>query len=196
MCIRTTPLRSSSFLRFPFLEGSTPSPSYMICRDLVQCVSSPLGKPLFVLKQLFASSLSGSFLSARPPTHGGEGCRDRMGYRGELGRAAWWVPLAGSVAPSRSATCGWVLPQSCMAMGVFASPKSVCIQRQTSYHPYRFSLVVAQSVWEEEEASAEKEENGDNVCCPLCAHHLGYISKCDPGQRTCVHPVCHYIVVL
>ena len=67
------------FLCFPFLEGSTPSLSYMICPDLVHCVSSPLGKPLFVLKQLFAFSLSGGFLSAHPPTHRG-GCWDWMGY--------------------------------------------------------------------------------------------------------------------
>ena len=72
------------FLCFPFLEGSTPSLSYMICPDLVQCVSSPLGKPLFVLKQLFAFSLSGSFLSAHPPPHGG-GCWDWMGF----GRGIW-----------------------------------------------------------------------------------------------------------
>ena len=45
----------------------------MICPNLVQCVSSLLGKPLFVLKQLFAFSFSGSFMSALPPTHGGGG---------------------------------------------------------------------------------------------------------------------------
>ena len=54
-----------------FLEGSTPSLRYMICPDLVQCISPLLGKPLFVLKQLFALSISGSFLSAHPPTQGG-----------------------------------------------------------------------------------------------------------------------------
>ena len=66
----------------------------------MQCVSSLLGKPLFVLKQLFAFSLSGSFLSAHPPTHGGGllGLDDVR--EGDLGRAAWWVPVAGSVAPS------------------------------------------------------------------------------------------------
>ena len=64
------------FLCLPFLEGSTLSLTDMICRDLVQCVSSLIGKPLFVLKQLFAFSLSGSFLSAHPPTQGGEGCWD------------------------------------------------------------------------------------------------------------------------
>ena len=34
--------------------------------------SYPLGKPLFVVKQLFAFSFSGSVLSAHPPTHGGD----------------------------------------------------------------------------------------------------------------------------
>ena len=61
------------FICSPFLEGSTSSLNDMICPDLVQCVSCLFGKPLLVLKQLFAFSLSGSFLSAHPPTHGGGG---------------------------------------------------------------------------------------------------------------------------
>ena len=89
------------FLCSPSLEGSTPSLSDMICPELVQCATSLLGKPLFVLKHLFAFSLSGSFLSAHPPTHGGGGLLGLDGVReGDLGRAAWWVPVAGSVAPS------------------------------------------------------------------------------------------------
>ena len=67
--------------------------------------SFTLGKPLFVLKQLFAFSFSGSFLSAHPPPP--RGGLNWMGYGWGLGRTAWWVPVAGCVAPT---SCCWAGP--------------------------------------------------------------------------------------
>ena len=96
------------FLVLPWLQSSTPRLSYMTVPDLVLCVPSPFGKPLFVLKQLFAFSFSGSFLSARtPPTPargGGGGCWDWLGYAWGLGWTAWWMAMAGCVAPT---SLGW-----------------------------------------------------------------------------------------
>ena len=87
-----------------FLEGSTPSLSYMICPDLVQCVSVPLWQTLVCTQTIVCLLLFRQF-SVCPPTHpmgGRGGCRDGRGYGGggDLGRTAWWVPVAGCVAPS------------------------------------------------------------------------------------------------
>ena len=91
----------------------------MTVPDLVLCVPSPFGKPLFVLNQLFAFSFSGSFLSARPAPYGGGGggCWDWMGYGWGLGWTAWWVPVAGCVAPMSLGSAG---------PGGFGDHASVC----------------------------------------------------------------------
>ena len=72
--------------------------------------SFTLGKPLFVLKQLFAFSFASSFPvrpPARPPPAGGGGCCDGMRYRWGWRRTAWWVHVAGCVAGT---DLGWVGP--------------------------------------------------------------------------------------
>ena len=50
---------------------------------------------------------------------------------------------------------------------------------------------MSESVWAEEEATIEEEENDDGVCCQLCGHRPGDISECG----TCVHLACPCIVV-
>ena len=53
-----------------------------------------------------------------------------------------------------------------------------CIRRQTSYQPYGPWPHAPESLWAQEEATIEEEENDDGVCCQLCRHEPGDISVC------------------
>ena len=80
----------------------------MTVPDLVPCVPSPFGKPLFVLEQLFAFSFLGSFLSARPPPCGGgllglDGVRVGFGVECMVGPGE--CDTMGSAAPSCTVRC-------------------------------------------------------------------------------------------
>ena len=51
-----------------------------------------------------------------------------------------------------------------------------CIRRQTRYQPY--GPHVPESVWAQQDAPEDDEENDDGVCCQLCAHCHEDISGC------------------
>ena len=53
-----------------------------------------------------------------------------------------------------------------------------CMRRQTRYQIYERWFHVPESMWAEEEATIEKEENHDGVHCPLCGDRPGGASDC------------------
>ena len=55
-------------------------------------------------------------------------------------------------------------------------------RRQTRYQPYGPWPHVPESVWEDEQATAEGEENDDGVCCQLCGHRPAGIEECQTCQ--------------
>ena len=62
----------------------------------------------------------------------------------------------------------------------------LCICTQTRYQPYGPWLYVPESVWAQDEATEEEDENDDGVCCHLCGHCPGaaMCTQCAPSAKT------------